>query len=272
MNKPVNASRSKTDDEKSVTSVQKTDDCYIVHGAGTVDFYVYPDSIIAHLLDPACRYLIEILLLGEIFSLWLELRGIRTIHASAVVVDDNALAFLATNMGGKTGLAAALTQQDHLVLTDDLLPVENRNDDFLARPGYPAMRMWPDQAAHFYGNYEGLEIVHPAYSKRRLVLGSDGFGRFCSEEKPLKVIYVPRRQGPDSGITIEPVSRKDAFFALIQNSFTAGIVETLGLQTQRMDFFIRMVGKVPVRRLSYPEGFHHLPRVVDAVLEDSGSL
>ena len=272
MKKPVYASRSKTDDGESVISIQTMEDCHVVHFAGSVDFYLSSDTIIAHLLDPACRYMVEILLLGEIFSLWLELQGIPTIHASAAVVDNNAIAFLSTNEGGKSGLAAAFTQQGHPILTDDILPIENRHDRFLARPGYPAMRMWPDQAVHFFGKYEDLEIVHPMYSKRRILVGPQGFGTFCNEEKPLKVMYVPQRNDPDSNITIEPVSKKNAFIELIQNSFTAGIVEALGLQPQRMKFFTRMVMQVPMRRLNYPEGFHHLSHVVDAVLEDSVSL
>ena len=133
---------------------------------------------------------------------------------------------------------------------------------FLARPGYPAMRMWPDQAGHFFGEYENLEIVHPEFSKRRIPVGPEGFGTFCIEEKPLKVIYMPQRLGPDSDITIEPLSKKNAFFALIQNSFTAGLVEALGLQPQRMNFFTRMVMQVPMRRFelsgrissSFPRG------------------
>jgi len=270
--KPVYASKSKTDDGESVSSIQIMDDCQVVHFAGSVDFYLYSDRIIAQVLNPAYRSMVEILLLGEIFSLWLELKGIRMIHASAAVVDDSAIAFLSTNMGGKSSLAAAFMQQGYPLLTDDIVPVENRQNLFLAQPGYPAMRMWPDQANYFLGSYEDLEIVHPAFSKRRILVGPHGFGTFCSEEKPLKVIYVPQRLGSDSDITIEPFSKKNAFFELIQNSFTAGIVEALGLQPQRMNFFTRMVTQVPVRRLNYPEGFHHLSDVVDAVLGDFASL
>jgi hypothetical protein len=270
--KLVYASESRTDDGESMFSVHTMEGGHIIHHAKTVDFYLTTDAIIAHLLDPAYGYMVEILLLGEIFSLWLELRGIPVIHASASVVDNNAIAFLSTNKGGKSGLAAAFAQQGHPILTDDILPLEDRHNRFLARPGYPAMRMWPDQAEHFVGGYEDLEIVHPAYSKRRIPVGPDGYGSFCSEEKLLKAIYLPQRLSPDSDITIEPLSKKNAFFVVIQNSFSAGLIEHLGLQPQRMNFFSRMVLQVPVRRLNYPEGFDQLSRVVDVVLEDSASL
>jgi hypothetical protein len=132
--------------------------------------------------------------------------------------------------------------------------------------------MWPDQAGHFFSEFENLELVNPNSSKFRVPVGPMGIGTFCIEKKPLKVIYLPQRLGSDSDITIKPLSKKNAFFALIRNSFTAGVIEHLGLLPQRMYFFSRMVMQVPVRRLNYPEGFHHLSRVVDAVLEDSASL
>ena len=270
--KPVHTSRFITDDGESVLSVYTLDDCYVVRLEGYVDFYIFPDSIIAHPVDPSSLSWVETLLLGEIFSLWLELRGIRMIHASAIVTDNDAIAFLSLSTGGKSSLAAAFAQQDYLILTDDLLPVINRNDLFFAQPGYPAMRMWPDQATYFLGRYEDLEFVRPEYPKRRIVIGPQGFGTFCHEEKPLKVMYVPHRLSSNSDISIEPISKKNGFFVLLQNSFSAGIVEALGLQPQRMNFFSRMVTEVPVRNLNYPEGYHHFPCVVDAVLEDVKSL
>lgn len=272
MKKLVYASENTTDDGESWFSIHMTEDGHVFHYGKIVDFSMSSDTIIAHLLDPAYSYMVEILLLGEVFSLWLELHGIPTIHASSIIVDNNAIAFLSSSKGGKSGLAAAFAQQGHQILTDDVLPIEVRQEHYLGRPGYPAMRMWPDQAGHFVGEYKNLEIVHPDYSKRRIPVGPEGFGTFCFEEKPLKVIYIPQRLSPDSDITIEPISKKNAFFALIQNSFTAGIIELLGLRPQRMNFFSRMVQQIPVRRLNYPEGYHHLSRVVDAVLKDSRSL
>jgi hypothetical protein len=272
MNEPVFASENKTDGGESVVSIWRTTTGHLVHYPKFADITLSSDAIIAYIRDPAYWYMIEILLLGEIFSLWLELMDIRTLHASAAVVDQTAIAFLATSKGGKSGLAAAFTQHGHQILADDIVAVEDQHNRFLARPGFPAMRMWPDMAGHFVGTYEDLALVHPEYIKRVVPVGHQGFGSFCTEKQPLRVIYMPHRLGPDQAITIGPVSKKDAFFALVQNSFTAGVVEALGLQPRRMDFFSRMVKQVPVRHLYYPEGFQHLNAVADAVLADMESL
>ena len=104
----------------------------------------------------------EIRLLGPVFSFWLELQGIPVLHASAVLVEGQAVAFLSSNYGGKTSLAATLMQAGHPLLTDDFLPVERGDGLYLGRPGYPTMRMWPEEAEHFLGSYEDLGLVHPA--------------------------------------------------------------------------------------------------------------
>ena len=50
------------------------------------------------------------------------------------------------------------------------------------------------------------------------------------------------------------------------------ILEAPGVQPPSLDFFTQLVQQVPMRRLIYPSGFEHLPRVREAVLEDVGSV
>lgn len=256
---------------ESLISIYSQGDCHILH-FDHVDFIIRPATIVAHLRDGAYRYLVELWLFGKIFSVWLELQGIPTIHSSSVVTNHGAISFLSTSGGGKSALAAALVKAGCPLLTDDILPVRREEDGFFGVPGYPSMRMWPDQAAYFLGCYEGLDLVHPLISKRRVRVGQGGFGTFCNREQPLKVIYVPDRQDPDAELRIEPVTPVDALFELIKNSFTAQVVEALGLQPQRMKFFTDMVMQLPVRRLIYPDGYDSLPEVRNAVLEDVASL
>jgi hypothetical protein len=237
-----------------------------------MDFYIGLDSIDVHLRDLSGEYLLEIWLLGRVLTLWLELRGVPCLHASSVVVNHEAIGFLSSSHGGKSVLAATFMKAGYPLLTDDILPVRRMGDVFEGLPGKPSMRMWPDQAEYFLGSYEHFDLVHPSYSKRRVPVGPEGFGTFCSKEQPLKVLYVPEKRSPREEISIEPIVPSDAFFELIKNSFTARIVETLGLQPQRMNFFVTMAMQIPMRRLRYPEGFHHLSRIRDAIKEDIEAL
>jgi hypothetical protein len=261
--------------EESLIYVYRQDGYDVLRFTDVADYYLGPEGIVCHLLDPAYDYLVEIRLLGGAFPLWLELAGIPTLHASAVVVEGRAAVFLATNSGGKSSMAASLMQAGHPLLTDDILPLKKREETFVGRPGYPQMRMWPDQARHFVGRYEDLKIVHPAYSKRRVPVGDGGLGTFHGEPTPLACFYLPERRDPagwGKGTEITPVSRTEALMALVGQSFVPHTVEALGLQPRRLGFFAPLVARTPVRRIVYPEGYEHLPEVRRSILNDLASL
>ncbi len=270
--KPVYRSGSVLEDGEPLQVIYRTGECDVVRFTRTVDFYLFDDHIDACVQDPDYEFLVEILLLGEVLSLWLEKHGIPAIHASAVQTDAGAVGFLSTNKGGKSTLAASLVQQGYALLTDDIMPVEESNGTFFCRPGYPCMRMWPDEARFFLGRHNDLEIVHPWFDKRRVPVGEEGFGTFCNTKQPIKALYLPRRQESSDDILIEPVPPRDALIELVRNSFSISIVEALGLEVQRMMFFGRLVVQVPMRRLYYPSGFKHLRQVDEAILEDLAGL
>jgi hypothetical protein len=268
----VYQSRSRTAEGASTFSLHRSPDHEVLSFPQAADFHLWPDRIVARPRTPEPSPLVEIHLLGPVFSYWLERRGLVTLHASAVTVGQQIAAFVSTHGGGKTGLAASLVQAGHPLLSDDLLPLEERDGLFLGRPGYPQMRMWPDEAAHFLGRSEDLPLVHPDLTKRRVAIGSGGpggFGTFHGEAAPLSCLYLLDRQPDgDAPIEIREVSPRDALIELLRHSFTPLLVEAAGLQPARFDLLSRLVLQVPVKRLSYPSGFDRLPRVAEAVRRD----
>ncbi len=268
---PLYTSPHRSGDGESILSLYRLEGCELMRFNGVADFHLWSDRIVSVLSDTACRHLIEIRLLGTVLSYWLELRGLPALHAASAVVEGRAVVFLSTNSGGKSSLTAALMQAGHPMLTDDLLPVEASREGFLGRPGYPQMRLWPEEAEHFLGHYEDLEIVHPLYEKRRVPVGPVGFGTFCDEASPICCIYLPERRD-QGGIEIAPVSRREGVIELVRHSFAAPLVEAAGLQPRRLDLFAAMVREIPVRRLLYPGGLERLPQVRDALLKDLRGL
>jgi hypothetical protein len=233
------------------------------HEAG--DFLVETDRIAVD-LSAARLDLAELRFLGPVLSYWFERRGLPTLHASAVARDGHAISFVSRHGGGKSGLAAAMVRAGCALVTDDLLVLENREDRWEARPSYPEMRMWPDEATHFVGSYTALPLVQSDSEKRRVGVGAGGFGSFQEASVPLACIYLAsRRPGTDGGIEIQPVSRSEALIELVRHSFSPRLVEAAGLQPSRLDRLARLVRQVPVRRLSYPSGFERLPEVAEAL-------
>ena len=244
---------------ESVAHLDRFPGAEVLRFPGTADFYLDPGRIRAHLLDPDRPDLMELRLLGPVLSYWLERLGIPALHAAAVRTDAGAVGFLAHSGGGKSSLAAALLQAGASLLTDDILPVEEIDGIFLARPGYPQMRLEPDTARRFLGRTEGLAAVSPDDSKLHVPV--DGF---CGTATPLSALYVvERRPGRPE---ILPLPRRQAVIELVRHSFSPYLVEAAGLQPRRLDLFARLVRQVPVRRFRCSDGLDRLEDNVKTLL------
>ena len=79
---------------------------------------------------------LAVYLLGPVMGFVLRLRGITCLHASAVMVDNRALAFLGPPGAGKSTLAAAFALSGHPVLSDDVLPLTRSGWTVPGRAGH----------------------------------------------------------------------------------------------------------------------------------------
>jgi hypothetical protein len=268
--KPIFESAARVDETRSLISLYAADGYDLLRFTEIADFYMWPDSIRCHLLDEAAAQMVEIYLLGLVFSVWLERQGIPALHASAAVVGDSGVAFLAGNRGGKSSLAATFVGKGCALLTDDILPLEISEGGIRGRPGYPQMRLWPPEARHFLG-HDDLPLVHPHYTKRRVAVGTGSFGQFCDHPRRLAAVYVPQQQS-DAAIHMEPVFQGDALIELVRHSFAAHIAEAMGLGSRRFRVLAEVVRRVPTRRLIYPPGMEHLDAVEYGIRQDLAHL
>jgi hypothetical protein len=255
----------------------------LLHFPGVADFILDPAAgrIACRLASPTALPAAEAWFLGTVLAWWLERTGIPAFHASAVALAGRAVGFLAFSRTGKSTLAASLLDPAAVptaaLLTDDVLAVEDLGDgSFAARPSYPQMRLWPAAAERFVAEVEELPRVHPEIDKRRLIAGVagatgvEGFA-FQAEACPLVRIYLPERRQErpeDKAVRLETVRPRDAVIELVRHSFLPRLTAVAGLQEHRLGLFTRLAGQVPVRRLSYPSGFEHLPAVRAALLAD----
>ncbi len=247
------------------------DECVVVRFLSGADFFLTDDRIACVLHDPMLEHGIEIWLFGTVLTLWLELRGIPTLHAATVVVHGHAIGFLATNKGGKSTLAMTMVQGGASLLADDQLPLERSDGRVLGRAGYPQMRFWPDQAERLLGTTEGLELVQPGSTKVRVPVGPGGFGAFERRATPLGALYLPERDASDR-VEIVSTAFGEALTELVRHSFLVGVLDALGLAPKRFHVFADVLRQAPLRRLRYPSGLEHLGDVRDAILADLAHL
>jgi hypothetical protein len=246
---------------------------YVFRISGLADFHITPMEISCYQLEPTEQNSIELHFLSNIISLWLEQQGHLVIHASGVEVEGHSIAFLGESGQGKSSLVTSFVQAAYPLITDDTFSIHRQHGDFYTYPAYPCLRMWPDQADHFLTNTEELELVHPLINKKRVPVGGEqGFGQFCQGKRPIQRLYLLERGDPSSTVAIHSVSSAKALVELIRHSYVRRTVQAAGLQPHRIDLFIDFLKQVSVRRLIYPTGYQHLPRVRDAILEDLAQL
>jgi hypothetical protein len=77
------------------------------------------------------------LLIAQVLPFAALLHGLEVFHASAVVIDGGAVAFVGPSRAGKTSVALALCGQGANFLADDVLALERVGEDLLGHPGTP---------------------------------------------------------------------------------------------------------------------------------------
>jgi hypothetical protein len=77
------------------------------------------------------------LLVAQVLPFAAVLRELEVLHASAVVIDGGAVAFLGRSGSGKTSLALGLCERGATFLADDVLALERVDDQLLGHPGTP---------------------------------------------------------------------------------------------------------------------------------------
>ncbi len=140
------------------------------------------------------------LLIGQVLPFAAVLHGLEVLHASAVAVDGEAVAFLGHSGAGKTSLAIELCRLGAGFLADDVLAVERRGDRLLGHPGAPLVGVDPDQVERL----GPATICGPVLAED----SSEAMVRMRPQETPLplKAIFVLERdpEGP-SRPRFEPV-------------------------------------------------------------------
>jgi len=188
------------------------------------------------------------------------------LHASAVVVGGEAIAFGGRTGLGKSTLAASFAAAGFPALTDDCLIVKEGGERFLAVPTYSSLRLWSD-SANALGRDLGRRHRVAAYSQKIRVNGSTSKIPFCGDPAPLQCVYLLKTRAARRGVLIEPLSERDAFMALVRLAFRLDPYDRVHLASE-MDRLARLSRVVSVRLLHVPRRLENLSLVQEAVLLD----
>src|SRR6185436_71718 len=107
-----------------------------------------PDArrVRAYLEDGVDQQAVGLALVGPVLLFMRHKLGNPSLHASAVLTDHGAAVFLGPSGQGKSSMAASFLRDGAVLLTDDALPLQAREEGIFGLPGVPFMKLWNETA------------------------------------------------------------------------------------------------------------------------------
>lgn len=206
-------------------------------------------------------------LLGPVMGFVLLLRGLVSLHASAIVVDGAAIALVGPAGAGKSTTAAAFSARGFGVLAEDVVTLDDRGDHFFVRPAYPCIRLWPASAATLYGSRSALPPLTPNWDKCYLDLTQQS-GQFEREPRQLAAIYLldERSDDPHAPFVMTP-DRAEGMLSLIANTYATKLIDK-HMRAREFDLLSRVLSHVPLRRVTPHSDPGRLSTLCDLILSD----
>ena len=183
------------------------------------------------------------------------------LHGSAVAVDGlrGAIAFLGLSRSGKTTLAGAFARSGHPFLTEDVIDIDRRGEDYWIRPKPSPLRLFADSAAHLMGFDATFDM-----QDGKQEVADEAALPFASDPVPLRRIFV---LGADHAakLAIRRYSAPEALAVMLEHAFILDVEDAARLR----EHFLRIADlgqAVPCHSLDYPRDYNELPAVIDAIL------
>jgi len=195
---------------------------------------------------------------GTAFGLLLHQRGLFPLHASAVLIDDQAVAFAGKAGRGKSTLASVFHSRGYPLISDDITAVAMKGRSLLTAPGFPMIKLWPDSMAT-YGDPADKHYPLHAGTEKILIPKVNGF---VHSPHPLKRIYILEKDNPEG---IDTMPSHKALLEVIKNCYCSKLIQaSIGAQAH-MRNSARLVNHTKVYYLNIHWSLQDLSDVVQMI-------
>lgn len=235
--------------ENAYWKISRESAALIIRGLGT--FHIRQGREIT--IQPSEYFdeqMIQAVIINAVMAIVLFQRKTLVFHASCVKINDAAIAFLGTSGAGKSLIAGALVARGHYLITEDVAPVDLLGVQPSIYPGYPMIKMKPQDSAILGLSDQCNKLLH-AKEERCQCFVRDSF---TALQCPLRYIFVlainERRK-------IQRLTSKESFMELISHSPPA----IWNLLPDQLHFsnIGKLIEKVPVFRVTREKCLEALP-------------
>lgn len=193
--------------------------------------------------------------------LWYQ-RGYLPLHASALLVDDRAVAVGARTHSGKSVLAAALTKRGCPLVADDMMVVDWSGKPPMVLPGYQKLRLWKD-ACEQLGLLDDA-IANAYYIPGKFVLETARAP--ANHPVPLTDLFVLSSERKDS-LSAEVLRPVEGLQYLLAATHMLDAARAMGRQQQIFTAINAIVANVRIWRTTAPDGLDKALSAADSILE-----
>jgi len=209
-------------------------------------------------LDDTLTYLY-----GPVLALVLRMRGVLALHASAALVDGEAVLFVGGNGAGKSTLAAACARAGLAILSDDVVALREAGGRWWASSAYDHVRLWAASEEALFGAGT-LPLLTPHWDKRVLPLRGHGYvhAEGCA---PVRAVFVlDAREAGAAASRLHPIAPREALLLLVAHAAASRLM-TARLRALELEPLGRFVTACAPRRLVLPDDMAQLGAAVAMV-------
>ena len=233
---------------------------FVTNGEGTRVWGTYQ--------PPMAREELAVYFLGPVMGFLLRRRHITCLHSSAIEYQGRAICLCGEAGFGKSTTAAALALRGLPVVAEDIVPLHETGEQFLAVPGYPRVCLWPESVQMLLGSEDALPVITTGWEKRYLPLDGQK-ARFARQELPVALVYVfGARAGDSNTPRIELLPAREAALELVRNTYMNWVLGSAQRATE-FDSICRLVEQVSVRRIVPHESPEKIGQLCDLILQDA---
>ncbi len=211
---------------------------FLLRVNGGSDFFISNDGQIVQSVnheqsDGPLNKLDRQILLGPVLVFALALRGVWSLHASAVMYGEHTIAFLGESGDGKSTLAGYLSQNTSWdLVADDILPVRIMANDVQILPRFPQLKLAPN--------------AQP--------------GTGLGESLSLKNIFVLKQAEVRESPALQALTSAQSAQALLSHIAGARMFDS-NLLAKHLQFCAQAAPQISFYELSYPHRRDALPTI-----------